>query len=201
MTPRVHALFALAVAMVAGGVAQPVSAQTVDFLDADGDALFHAPAFQDLLLGQLTKDGDGGFQLLMEVAGAVPESPDRPHPANSEIWWTWVFDLDAATPKGYPFNAARRPEFMVYVRWDGSDFAGFAIDRRPLLTGGEAVVFSVGSFGFNSDRTIIQMELDSALLDDFPESFHWNVVAFDWSGNVGSEGDHIVDIAEGAFFP
>jgi hypothetical protein len=177
-----------------------VSAQTIDFEDAEGDALYRAPAFQDLLLGQVTKDADGALQLLMEVAGAVPESPDLPRPGN-EIWWTWVFEFDeTAEPNGYPWIRAHRPEFMVYVRWDDSDFAGFAIDRRPLLTGGDAVVTALSSFGFTSDRTIIEIELESDLVGDFPDSFGWQLVAFDWS-HVGSESCHVIDNFDFNYIP
>ena len=169
--------------------------------DPVGDALLNAPAFQDVVFGQMTRTASGDFELLMELAGPVPVQPPMPPPGRLEIWWAWAFDLDPTTsPAGYPFREAggRRPEFVVYVSWDGTEFAGTAIDRRPLLTGGEAVITPVA---FSISGTIVEAVLPSTLIDDVPASFHWAPVAFDWSGPVGSEGVHIVDSAEAVFDP
>ena len=71
--------------------------------DPVGDALFNAPAFQDIVRVEMTKTAGGDLELLMEMAGSVPVNPPLPPPGNSEIWWMWVFDLDPTTfPVGYP---------------------------------------------------------------------------------------------------
>lgn len=188
-------------AVLASTVAQPVSTQTSTVSDPVGDTLYNAPAFQDLVFGQMTKTASGDFELLMEMAGPVPVAPLLPAPANHEIWWMWAFDLDpTANPKGYPFapGSKRRPEFMVYVSWDGAAFAGTAIDRRPLLTGGEAIVTSVP---FSMNGTIVEAVLASTLIGDVPPSFQWGPNTRDWSGPIGSNGDHGIDGAETTFNP
>ena len=194
----------LALAVLASAVAQPVSDQTSTVVDPVGDALFNAPAFQDIVRARMTKTASGDFGLLMEMAGPVPVNPPLPPPGRSEIWWMWVFDLDPATfPQGYPFGlggaaVGRRPEFIVYVRWDGTAFAGTAIDRRPLLTGGEAIITPVP---FSINGTIVEAVLASTLIGAVPPSFHWGPFTVDWSGPVGTEGDNFADRAETVFNP
>jgi len=166
---------------------------TVD--DPVGDALFKAPAFQDVVFGQMTKTASGDFKLLMEMAGPVPVNPPLPPAGQSEIWWLWVFDLDPTTfPAGYPFvKAYAPPEFVVYVSWDGAEFAGNAFDRRPLLDGGEAIITPVA---FSIDGTILRADLPYTLIGAVPTSFGWAAAIIDWSGPVGaSEGEHRIDAA------
>ena len=196
---RIKKFLALATVAVSSAVAQPVSAQTSTVSDPVGDVFPNtAPAFQDAVMGQMTKTASGDFELLMGLAGPVPLAPPLPPPGVSEIWWTWVFDFDSTTlPRGYPFNGGRRPEFVVYVSWNGTEFAGTAIDRRPLLTGGEAIIAPVP---FSINGTIVEVDLASTLIGDVPPSFVWTVVTFGWSGPVGSEGSHIVDIGADASF-
>jgi len=118
-----------------------------------------------------------------------------PPPAHSEIWRVWGFDLDPTTlPAGYPFlKASGSPEFVVYVSWDGAEFAGAAIDRRPLLTGGEAIITPVP---LSIDGTIVQADLNYALIGAVPTSFGWFAETLAWSGPVGlSEAHHPFDNA------
>src|SRR5687767_2560435 len=99
-------LLSLALVVLASAVAQPVSAQTSTLLDPVGDARYNAPAFQDIVMGQMTKTESGDFELLMIMAGPVPAAPPLPRPGVREIWWIWAFDLDSTTiPEGYPFPA------------------------------------------------------------------------------------------------
>jgi hypothetical protein len=147
----------------------------------------------------MTKTAGGDFELLMEMAGPVPVDPTLPPPGNSEIWWAWPFDLDPTTAAvGYPFHKVLAPpEFIVYVSWDGAEFAGVALDRRPLLAGGEAIITPVT---FSIDGTIVQADLPYALIGAVPTSFGWAAVTEAWSGPVGQcESHHVVDFA--AFNP
>jgi hypothetical protein len=188
-------------AILSTAVAQPESAQTSTVFNPVGDTSFNAPAFQDIVRAKMTKTAGGDFELLMEMAGPVPVNPPLPPPARSEMWWLWVFDLDPATsPRGYPFGGAsgKHAEFIVYVSWDGTEFAGTAIDRRPLLTGGEAIITPVP---FNINGTTVEAVLASTLIGDVPPSFVWRVRTLDWSGPVGSSGYHDVDNAETVFNP
>ena len=185
--------------------------------DPVGDTLFNdVPAFQDFIRGQLTKTESGDFHLLMEMAGPVPDAPPLPPHGKSEIWWFWIFDLDpSARPVGYPWkesaeaanengtpeeNTGRPPEFIVYVSWDGTKFAGNAIDRRPLLAGGKAIITPVP---FSINGAIVEAVLDAELIGDVPASFGWGPFTFSWSGPVGSEGVHFADYSEerGVFNP
>ena len=196
-------LLGLALAVLASAVAQPVSAQTSTASDPVGDASFNAPAFQDIVLGQMTKTEGGDFELLMGMAGPLPAAPPLPPPGVREIWWFWAFDLDSTTfPLGYPFPATAAggaiPEFVVVVSWDGTAFAGTAIDRRPLLTGGEAILTPVP---FSINGTMVEADLDSTLIGDVPPSFVWNVGTFAWSGPVGSNAAHTIDLADFPIFP
>jgi hypothetical protein len=195
IAPRAIALLAAILSTAALGIALPVSDQTSTVDDPVGDALFNAPAFQDVVFVQVTKTAAGDFELLMEMAGPVPVDPPLPPPGKSVIEWGWNFDLDPTTfPVGYPVHKAyASPEFVVHVSWDGAGFAGVAIDRRPLLTGGEAIITPVP---FSIDGTILQADLPYALIGAVPTSFGWYGATAAWSGPVGlSEGFHAVDKA------
>ncbi|MEX2218522.1 MAG: hypothetical protein WD749_07135 [Phycisphaerales bacterium] len=178
-----------------------VFAQTSTVFDPVGDIYFrNAPAFQDIVLGQVTKTASGDLELLMELAGPVPVAPPLPPPGVNEIWWYWSFDLDPTTsPIGYPSTPgfAGKSEFIVYVSWNGTEFVGNAIDRRPLLTGGEAIVTPVP---FSINGTIVEAFLPYELIGDVPPSFGWHLVTRDWSGPVGFGSPHtVVDVAETVF--
>jgi hypothetical protein len=163
--------------------------------DPTGDANFNAPAFQDVVLVQMTRTADEDFNLLMVMAGPVPVHPPLPPPAQSEIWWVWQFDLDPTTfPAGYPYLKAYGPaEFLVRVRWDGTQFAGNAVDRRPLLAGGAAIITPVT---FSIEGTVVRADLPSMLIGAVPTSFGWFAGTGAWSGPVGlAEGHHLVDVA------
>jgi hypothetical protein len=202
-SPRTIALLA---AILSTAVAQPVSAQVSTVFDPVGDTVFpFNPPFQDFVFGQLTKTASGDFECLMEMAAPVPVAPPMPQQGQSEIWWFWIFDLDPTTfPQGYPWRGrgaqgTRPPEFIVYVSWDGTEFTGAAIDRRPLLTGGEAIITPVP---FSINGTIVEAFLASELLGDVPPSFRWGPFTSDWSGPVGSSGFNFADYCEsGGVFP
>ena len=189
--------------MMVGPIAgpRPASAQSgVVAYDPAGDVSFHAPAFQDIVGGEIQKV-DESFILSMEMAGPIPEKPTLPPPGNSQIWWVWGFDLDPmAYPAGYPFPPGQpvQAEVMVYVAWDGVKFTGNAIDRRPLLTGGDAIATPV-YFQFSSDRKTVQAFLTPT---GFPTSFMWGPRTFDWSSPPGkTRGIQIIDVSTPSFNP
>lgn len=189
---------ALSLSLAATTTASPAwsntVAQTSTVFDPVGDTIFvfNAP-FQDFVRAQMTKTASGDYEMLMEMADPVPANPG-PRPGTQEIWWFWIFDLDPTTgPHGYPWQNAvgRPPEFIVYVSWNGTAFAGTAIDRRPLLTGGEAIITPVP---FSINGTIVEAVLASELIGDVP-TFRWGPFTFDWSGPVGSEAANFADYA------
>ena len=98
----------------------------------------------------------------------------------------------------YPGPVGVRPELIAYVSWDGAEFAGTFMDRRPLLTGGEAIITPVL---FNINGTMVEAVLPSELLGNVPPSFHWGPDTRDWSGPVGSNGNNAIDVAETVFSP
>jgi len=180
--------------------ALPMSDQTSTVFDPVGDPIFNdMPAFQDFVRGQLTKTVDGGFEFLIELVAPVPVAPPLPPRGHSEIWWFWIFDLDPTTsPEGYPWQgqgsaATRPPEFMVYVSWNGTEFVANAIDRRPLLTGEEAIVTPVT---FSISGTIVEAVLPFELIGAVPASFHWGAFTGNWAGPVGSSGFSFADYCE-----
>jgi hypothetical protein len=184
----------LLAAILTTAVAQPASAQTSDVSDPLGDTFFqNAAQFQDVVSGRMTKTEDGDFELLMELAAPIPASPPMPPQQRAELWWGWNFDLDtSAFPHGYPWGIDRNSEFIFLVRWDGAEFKGTAIDRRPLLTGGEAVSTPVT---FEIDGTTVQAVLPFSLIGEVPESFEWAPFTIGWAGPVGSEGVNVIDVA------
>jgi hypothetical protein len=190
------ALGAVTVFEVAPATAAAVGSVVSTVSDPVGDALFNAPTFQDIVSVQMTRTASGDFDLLMEMAGPVPAAPPMPLPASHQIWWVWNLDLDPTTsPRGYPLPAGSAivPEFMVLVSWDGTAFAGTAIDRRPLLSGGEAIITPVP---FSIDGTGVEADLASTLIGEVPSSFACYLRTIDWSGPVGSGGYHIADGAD-----
>jgi len=165
-------------------------------LDPVGDTRLDAPTFQDIVSARMTRTASGDFELMMEMAGPVPVSPPLPPPATNQIWWFWGFDLDlTASPRGFPLppGTAVVPEFIVCVSWDGAAFAGTAIDRRPLLSGGAAIVTPVP---FSITGTRVEAVLPSTLIGDVPRSIGWHLRTMDWSGPVGSGGYHFADSAD-----
>ncbi len=191
--PRAIALLA---AILSYAVAQPVSAQISTVFDPVGDTYIPAPAFQDIVGARMTKMASGDFELLMEMAGPVPGAPILPPPGLNQIWWNWIFDLDPTTsPRGYPVSpgVAIYPEFIVYVSWNGTQFAGTAIDRRPLLTGGTAVITPVP---FVINGTTVEAFLDFTLIGEVPPIFDWRPATLDWAGPLGSGGYVVADNAD-----
>jgi hypothetical protein len=188
------AIAALATMVLPISATRPAWGQTSVVIDPAGDVDHHAPAYQDIVRGEIQKKGNS-YILRMEMAGRIPGSPNLPPPGNSEIWWAWAFDLDPTTsPKGYPFppGNAILSEFLVYVSWDGSEFKGYAIDRRPLLSGGSAIVTPIP---FSIDGAIVEAVLASALIGN-PTSFRWGVRAIDVpSSHLGTGSISPVDSA------
>jgi hypothetical protein len=190
---------ALAALAVPIAVTRPASAQTSVVYDPVGDVKFHAPAFEDIVRSQIQKKG-GSFILQMEMASFVPANPPLSN-GTKEVWWAWAFDLDPAiSAKGYPFAPGFHPQtdFLVYVSWDGTEYRGFAIDRRPLLTGGNAIVTPVP---FSVDGATVEAIFPSALINNLA-SFRWGTRTFDWkSSHLDTQGFNPADIGGDLYNP
>ena len=118
--------------------------------DPVGDLENKGSDYQDIIRTEITKQGRD-FVFVMTLAATVPDNPALPAGADVLVW-QFLLDTDpTASPAGYPFtkNTAFPSEFMVQYRvyrsgftdpLDPSSSPGVLVDRRPLLTGGPAIV-------------------------------------------------------------
>lgn len=158
------------VAVVMSGQALAASAWT----DPVGDALFHAPAYADVVAGSVQED-NGVFEFTLTVAEAIPLTPKLTAPGVQALRWVISLDLDSSTfPAGWPAAPgdsrsaqAKAAEGFVAVAWDGNSFSGTWFDRRPLLSGGEVTATAVP---FAIDGATVTFWLDSSLIGD-PSTF------------------------------
>jgi hypothetical protein len=189
-------------ASVVLAISVPASAANPSIVtDPVGDASYKAPGYMDIVSAQLADSG-GTLQFQMTVAEAIPAAPVLPSPATKQISWSWPLDTDPTTfPAGAPFapgNSGGAAELIVTVAWDGSAFSAFLVDRRPLLTGGQAIVTPLG---FTISGTLLRVDVQRSALGN-PLSFSWGGVAFYWSGQlVGNNGNHFVDALSPFYTP
>ena len=160
-------------AMVAlSASSQALAAST--WTDPVGDALFHAPAYADVVAGTVAQDG-GTYVFTMTVAAPIPETPRLTAPGVQALRWAMALDLDPTTnPAGWPAAPgdprsaqALAPEGFMAVIWDGSAFSAAWFDRRPLLTGG---TFTMTSVPFEIEGATVTVWMDGDLIDN-PTSF------------------------------
>jgi hypothetical protein len=185
-------------------VAAPASAEslTVTLTDPAGDASYKAPGFMDIVGAAATKS-EQTFRFQMRVAAPIPAAPPPTPPGTNQIQWDWPLNTDPTTfPAGNPFPAgpglAAPAEFIIHVVWDGSSFSASLTDRRPLLSGGEAVITPLA---FTISGTDVTVAVGASLLDQ-PSSFAWGAVTFYWSSRPGAtKGGHFVDTLEPFFNP
>ena len=158
------------VAFSASGHALAASSWT----DPVGDALFRAPAYADVVAGNVLQDG-GTFVFTMTVAAPIPSTPQLTAPGIEALRWAMALDLDPATaPAGWPAAPgdprsaqALGPEGFMAVIWDGSAFSAAWFDRRPLLTGG---TYTMTSVPFEISGNTVRVWLDGDLIGN-PTSF------------------------------
>lgn len=176
------------IALSASGHALAASSWT----DPVGDALFHAPAYADVVAGTVEQDA-GTFEFTMTVAEAIPTTPILPPPGVQEIRWAVSFDLDSTTfPAGWPAapgdpRSAQAPaaEGFVAVSWNGSAFSATFYDRRPLLSGGEVEMTTVP---FEIDGNEVHIWLASALIGN-PSGFRIGFVTAAVTTELGTTVD------------
>jgi hypothetical protein len=86
----------------------------------------------------------------------------------------------------------------VTVAWDGGAFSAFLQDRRPLLTGGQAIVTPLN---YTISQTVLQVQLQASAIGS-PSTFSWGAVTFYWSGPFDSnKGNHFVDALSPFYTP
>ena len=129
---------------VAAGNTSVVDDATGDWVDITGRD------YQDIVRAQVTKKG-GSFIFVMTLVGAPQDNPPLPSWADILLWDFALDTRPSAFPVGYPFtkNTAAPWEFVIAHIVYASGFTdpliptnspGILIDRRPLLTGGQAIV-------------------------------------------------------------
>jgi len=145
--------------------------------------------WHDIVQASVAKDG-ASFRLAMTLAEAVPSMPPL-RPGGKKDVWAWNLDTDPATaPQGYPFDpgTVAGAEFIARVTWDGARFAGEVIDRRPLLSGGQAITMPVP---FEVNGLVVGAVVEASLLGN-PSSLRYraatqNYVAYDGTGGFFAE--------------
>ena len=163
--------------------ADVVAGQTSVVIDAVGDADKTADASLDIVRAEITKHGTT-FVFVLTLAAPVPSNPMLPSWADVMVWQP-ILDTDpTASPAGYPFtkNTANPFEFFIQHRvyrpgfidpLDPTSAADVLVDRRPLLTGGQAIVTPIK---VSIDGAQITFVVDAALLGD-PATFGWIAVS------------------------
>jgi hypothetical protein len=134
----------------------------------------------------------GGLHLTMMLVDAIPAQPVL-QSGLKKVDWAWRFDTDPTTfPKGYPLpNGADSPfEAIVALEWDGTAFSGRTIDRRPLLTGGDAIVTPIV---VNVSGNQLTVDVPSSTLA-LPASFAWRASTNGFTSLEPSGGQYPIDV-------
>ena len=158
--------------------ADVAAGKTSVVIDIPGAEDKAAQAYEDIVSASITKKG-GTFVVVMDLAAQVPDNPPLPSSADM-LDWVVAIDRDPTSPAGYDFtkNTAAIWEFVIEHRVYRSGFtdpldpkssAGILVDRRPLLTGGQAIVTPIQ---FSMEGTKLTWVVDAALLGD-PATFQW----------------------------
>jgi len=150
------------------------------------------PDYLDIVRSEITQKGSD-FIMTIDVAGPIG-LPDVTT-GNGLIGWAIGLDTDPTTaPAGYPLsNGTVVPfEFYVNVTYDGTQFQGMVIDRRPLLKGGEAVV-TPHPFSITDSR--ITMMVPASVVGA-PSLFGWiSFAAVRTGSHDGADAFNGVDVA------
>lgn len=172
----------------AGTITGPVSADIVAgntsvVTDPAGDADKTAEAYLDIVRAEITKQGTN-FVFVMTMAAPVPANPALPSWADVMVWQPILETDPASSPAGYPFtkNTAFPYELFIQHRvyrsgftdpLDPTNAADVLVDRRPLLTGGQAIVTPIN---VSIDGAKITFVVGAALLGD-ASTFGWVAVS------------------------
>lgn len=161
-------------------IAFSAAGQTSAVDDPTGDIKNKYPGYLDIV-GAATTRKDRSFIFTLDLAAPVPSDPTADFPSGPDFVNISLFGLDTdptAVLVGYPFkeHTANPFEFFIAVSWNptgswglGTGFVGLLVDRRPLLTGGQAVVRSVP---FTIEGSRVTLVVDATLLGD-PATFQW----------------------------
>jgi hypothetical protein len=184
----------LVIMLFAGSVAHAASSVTDPAGDYDGGTscggLICEP-FQDITAAEITHVA-GGLRMTMTLA-ASPSTAVLTSPGVKEITWAWRFDTDPSTfPKGYPLpNGIDSPfEAIVEMRYDGTHFYGQTVDRRPLLSGADAIVTPITVNIIGNGLSVV---VPTGALS-LPDGLRWRATTNGFMGTTGSLGQYPVDV-------
>jgi hypothetical protein len=172
-------------------------------IDPQGDAFYsnghEAPAFLDILAGSFTVCDTLTFTV--DVAGSL-DALSNPPGSGGIYFWTFGLNSDPSTnPPGFPSPPGQTslPEFLVYAQWDGTAFSGVFLDRRPLLTGGSPVQYSI-PVSVSGSRIILTVPAAlAALVQPLPGASWYCITGWNDTALLGiaSNAFHIADILGG----
>ena len=146
-TPLIRIIGSLLCALLVSLAGSTARAQTAAVIDPQGDAFYsvghEAPAFLDILAASFTISDTLTFTV--DVAGSLDALPN---PSGSGGVFAWHFPLNtdnSTDPPGFPLPPGQTAsaEFFADALWDGTTFSGVFVDRRPALTGGSALQYSI----------------------------------------------------------
>jgi hypothetical protein len=203
---RLTASIGLGAIVAVSSLGQALAATS--WTDPIGDALFHAPAYADILAGSVEENA-GTFEFTLTVADVIPQTPRLTPPGVQGYRWVASLDLDpTSNPVGWPTpqrlpaapqSSPAAAEAFVAVAWDGSAFSATLFDRRPLLSGGDVVATSVP---FEIDGDTVHIWLDGALIGD-PTSFRVGFVTVALTTKLGTIIDQkqLLDVLQPFYNP
>ena len=146
-TPPLRMVGSLLCALLVSLAALTARAQTATVIDPQGDAYYtnghKAPAFFDILAASFTISDT--LTLIVDVAGSLDALPN-PSGSGGIFDWHFALNTDNSTDiPGWPFPPGQTAgsDFGVDALWDGTAFSGLLYDRRPALTGGTALLYSI----------------------------------------------------------
>lgn len=174
-------------------------AQTATVLDPQGDAFYSnghkAPAFLDILAASFTISDT--LTLTVDVAGSLDALPNPPGSAGAFDWHFSLNTDDSTDPSGLPLPPGQTAtaEFSVDALWDGTAFSGVLIDRRPALTGGSPLQYSI-PVSVSGSRIIITVP--AALAAQVRAAVvlagaTWNCTTVRVNTGYGTDGVHVAD--------
>jgi hypothetical protein len=198
-TPPVRIVGSLLCALLVSLAALTARAQTATATDPQGDAYYgegnEAPAFLDILAASITISDT--LTLTVDVAGSLDALPNPPGSAGIFSWHFALNTDDSTNPPGFPLPPGQTAsaEFGVDADWDGTAFSGLLYDRRPALTGGSALLYSIPVSVSGSRITItvpaaLAAQIRAAVV--LPGAT-WNCFTLRDNGSGGDNGFHQAD--------
>ena len=143
----VKRLFTNVCALLVSFAALTARAQIATVLEPPHDAFYSpghkAPAQLAILAASITISDT--LTLTVDVAGPLSALPDL-HGTAGAFFWNFPLNTDNSTdPPGLPLPPRQTApaDFEAYAMCDGTAFSGVFVDRRPALTGGSALRYSI----------------------------------------------------------